>query len=226
MFYKKIISTLPAIAVTCISLSVSAQELPRDPVIVDCRVTPSVQGAANGYPGDKNIIHSNKLYKPAGKSIPTEGQYLQVIGRVTDENCVPVAGAVIDLWQTGIDGKYTKPSVSEMVSPFPVFAGNGRATTDNMGYFRFDTIFPGTYEKRAPHVHLRIAHKDFGVLATEMFFAGDQRNEGDKILKTLASDKRDRLMGEVGYLDANNPDAGLKVQYDIALKGKNPFRRF
>ena len=197
----------------------------KDPVLVDCKITPAVSDAEN-YPSQKTIIHSNKLVKPAGKSLPANGQYLVVTGRLTDENCVPISGAIIDLWQANVDGKYVYATKAELLNPYATFAGTGRATTDNLGRFTFHTLFPGAYGNRAPHLHFRVMHEDFSPLTTEMFFFGDRRNTADKVVSGMSYSQRQQLMGDVSDITGSDGQEGLKVQFDIALKGKNKFRRF
>ena len=53
------------------------------------------EATGNGYPGRQNIVSSNKLALPAGKSIYAPGQIVYISGRVLDMRCVPVSDAIV-----------------------------------------------------------------------------------------------------------------------------------
>jgi protocatechuate 3,4-dioxygenase beta subunit len=196
-----------------------------DKYIANCHITPKVT-PIDTYPGRTAIIPSNKLVLPAGKSVYASGQLLYISGRVFDENCVPVSDAIVDIWQANPEGKYVHASLGQRLTPYPTFAGSGRAITDNLGRFTFFTLFPGTYDNRAPHIHFHVIAKDFPTLETEMFFADDRRNAADTSLAHLAPDLQQYVMAKVWQRDANDASKGLGAQWDITLQGKNRYRQF
>ena len=72
------------------------------------------------------------------------------------ENCTPVKGLFVDLWQCDAKGNY-----SEYTDQLDGnFTNNhflrGRQTTDTNGKVSFISIYPGWYPGRAPHLHLEI----------------------------------------------------------------------
>ncbi len=82
----------------------------------------------------------------------TSKNYARVQGRVVDENCAPLANAVVDIWHAGDDangGRYTfKPN-------FLWYRGKTR--TDADGNYAFETVFPATYSGRPiPHYHYKV----------------------------------------------------------------------
>lgn len=178
------------------------------------------------YLSSGEVVPSNKLALPAGKSIYAAGELVYISGRVLDRNCVPVSDAIIDIWQTNPEGRYVRSTLGERLSPAPVFAGSGRATTDNLGRFNFVTVFPGAPAGRAPFIHFRVVHKDFPTLNTEMFFADDRRNAGDPVYSSLSHSQRPLATARVWQRDANDPGKGLGAMWDIVLTGKNPWRHF
>lgn len=196
-----------------------------DPFVLKCHGPTPATNASN-YPGAGKIVLSNNLARPAGKSLDAPGQLLRISGRVTDENCVPVANAIIDLWQANPFGQYRWAARDELLNPEPIFAGNGRAVTDNMGRFRFTTLFPGEYARNAPHINFRVSHPDFNTLDTTMYFRGDQRNDKDSRLKAFRDDARARLLADVTMHDALRPEAGLDAVFNIVVKGGNTYRRY
>lgn len=175
------------------------------------------------YPGHGNIILSNDLARPAGKVNYASGQLLYVSGKLTDENCVPIVGAAIDLWQANPFGEYRWASRDELLNPEPVFAGNGRAVTDNLGRFNFITLFPGSIGKQAPHLQFRVVHPDFKLLNTSMYFKGDRRNSADPRFKAFKGDAQNHLLGKV---DVDSQQEIIQVNYDITLKGRSPYRSY
>lgn len=200
--------------------------IPDENIPKECLITPTIPGAAGSYPGRERIEKSNKLALAPGKAVPARGELLHVQGRVLDENCVPISDASIELWQTDTAGKYKWEKKGVLVSPAPAFAGSGHTTTNNLGEYAFYTVFPGTYGKRAPHLHLRVRHEKFRTLNTEVFFEGDYRNGGDRMLGTLQSRMRPRLMARVTPPGGGTPEAGLLARFDIVLQGKNKHRHY
>ncbi|HEU5046693.1 MAG TPA: protocatechuate 3,4-dioxygenase [Rickettsiales bacterium] len=190
-----------------------------------CHPTPSLSGSnGGGYPGRESIITSNNLALPAGKSIYASGQKVYVRGHVLDRNCVPISDAIVELWQANADGKYLTEPLGDRLSPYPGFAGSGRAVTDNLGNFSFITLFPGQEDaKHAPHLHFRITHGNYPLVNTEVFFAGDSRNDSDKSLQTLPEPVRGALLATVAPL---NNDNALEVKWDVVLDGVNPYRTY
>lgn len=206
-------------------LSLSASAFAQDKFVLKCHApTPTVK--TSSYPGTGKIILSNNLARPVGKAMDAPGQLLYLSGRVTDENCVPVANAIIDLWQANPFGEHRWAARDELLNPEPIFAGNGRAVTDNMGNYRFVTLFPGNYGRNAPHINLRISHPEFDTLNTVMFFRGDRRNANDSRFKAFKPETQALLLGDVSMRQPINVEAGLETTFNIVLKGNLPYRGF
>ncbi len=214
------------------TMALAAPYEPKDQYITNCHITPAINNTEH-YPGRNAIVPSNKLALPAGKSHYADGELVTISGRVFDENCVPVSDAIVEIWQTGPDGKYVKTTLSGRMSSAAYFTGSGRAITDNLGRFDFVTLFPGQETRkhkhedvaiRAPFIHVRVMHEKFSPLTTEMFFGGDRRNDTDKIFMKLPSEKQDLLAAHVWK--RATPEDGVAVQWDITLRGKNEYRKF
>lgn len=188
----------------------------------DCSTTPSDANAS--YPGAKNIIPYNNLAKPVGKPLAAEGQLLYIYGRVFDKNCVPLANATIDIWQPNPFGEYVKPSSEELSLPDPMFAGSGRAYTDQNGEFFFITLYPGPYDRRAPHIHAYITHQEAKNLKTTLYFAGDRRNMEDTRFKRLFEPQRQKTSMEV--MPRNDGSGALQATIDLVLDGSSTYRGF
>ncbi|SEP53203.1 maleylacetate reductase and hydroxyquinol 1,2-dioxygenase domain-containing protein [Amycolatopsis saalfeldensis] len=114
--------------------------------------------------------------------------------RIVDLNDAPVAGAVVDVWQSNEDGFY---DVQLPDLDGPVL--RARFRTDSGGRLRFWTIVPSAYPipadgpvgqlldavgrhpYRAPHVHFMIAHPGFRTLVTQVFVQGGDYLDSDTV---------------------------------------------
>lgn len=93
-----------------------------------------------------------------------DGQKLVIAGRVYDQNCTPLAGATVEVWQADARGEY---DFSDQ------FIGRGQVVTDANGRYWFWTILPARYEPRPPHIHFRVSHPQAQTLITQVYFAGN-----------------------------------------------------
>jgi protocatechuate 3,4-dioxygenase beta subunit len=76
------------------------------------------------------------------------------------KGCRPLAGAVVDVWNSGVDGRYMETAL------------RGYQLTDRDGIARFRTVFPGWYSGRTVHIHFKVreaaaASREF---VSEMYF--------------------------------------------------------
>ena len=69
--------------------------------------------------------------------------------------------------------------------------------TGKDGGFKFKTIMPGLYGKRAPHIHIKIYGADgYKNLTTELLFPGHKRNYTDRVLSGHTADQIKSLTSE------------------------------
>lgn len=189
-----------------------------------CEPTP-YQRTSN-YPGSTRIITSNKLAKPTGKSQFAEGQLIMIQGKLRDSKCVPLRNARIEIWQTNPSGYYRYASPAQLATPFPTFAGNGVAYSDNEGNYSFMTMFPGSNGKKAPHVNFRITSDYTRPMDTTMFFEGDARNAEDPLFKTFRDKKRAALSAPIEPTLFGKSEAELVASFDIVAPGRDAFRDY
>lgn len=131
-----------------------------------------------------------------------KGQIVIVEGKLTDQHCVPVAGALVEIWQACASGRYNHPSDPNKAELDPNFQYWGKSVTDADGVYRFRTLIPGSYQadvnwRRPPHIHFKVAHLGYRELITQMYFAGEALNERDLILQDL--EKADQKKVIVGF---------------------------
>jgi protocatechuate 3,4-dioxygenase beta subunit len=119
---------------------------------------------------------------------------LVMSGRVTDPEGKPIAGALVEVWQTAPNQRY---DVQDSNQP----QGHLRASfrTDTAGAYRFRTILPvsypipdngpagqllaamGRHPFRPAHVHFMISAPGYRTLVTHLFFEGDEYLESDAV---------------------------------------------
>lgn len=102
--------------------------------------------------------------------IPGEtGALFNYKGKITDENCNPIAGATVDVWQAGSDAAYDNNSA--------LFNYRGKFQTSANGEYEFRSVKPGWYlngsQYRPAHIHFRVTRTGFTELITQLYFQGD-----------------------------------------------------
>jgi protocatechuate 3,4-dioxygenase, beta subunit len=131
------------------------------------------------------------------------GQYIEVSGRVMDEDGAPLAGAVVEIWQANAAGKYIHEMDRHQAPVDPNFIGQGRFITDAEGLYKFRSIKPGAYPVtesdwwwRPPHIHFSIFGPSWmNRFITQIFFPGETLNEVDLLLNAVQDpEARDRLI--------------------------------
>ncbi len=156
------------------------------------------------------------------------GQYIEVTGRVVDEDGAPLAGSMIEIWQANSAGKYIHEMDRHEAPIDPNFTGLGRFVTDAEGRYKFRSIKPGAYPVtesdwwwRPPHIHFSIFGPSWmNRFITQIFFPGEPLNEVDLLLNAVEDpEARDRLIFEttptvVGAVNF------LTFRRDFVLRGK------
>lgn len=110
------------------------------------------------------------------KATTADGVPLVVVGTVYAQDCEPLAGARLSMWQTDGAGDYGPGHGSDDMRC--CYLG-GDVETDAAGRFQLITVRPGHYrgEPNPPpaHIHLEVRHSDAPQLDTEIVFADDDR---------------------------------------------------
>ena len=88
------------------------------------------------------------------------GEPLVFQGLVLTPDCRPVPGAVVDIWHSDGHGRYDNRG----------FRYRGHRFTDSTGAFRFETIRPGRYTGRTPHIHVKVQGRTTRLLTTQVYF--------------------------------------------------------
>jgi hydroxyquinol 1,2-dioxygenase len=123
------------------------------------------------------------------------GEKLLVEGSVRRLDGAPLAGAVVDTWQTDGDGQYDVQGAGGLQH----LAGRARLRTDAAGRFWFRSVVPASYPipddgpvggmlraqgrhpYRPAHVHFMVGHPGCETLVTHLFLAGDPYLDSDVV---------------------------------------------
>lgn len=145
-----------------------------------CRVTPRDQLGPFYLPG-----------APAQTELCASGSggkdRLLVSGRVLGADCKPLAGAVVEVWQTDAKGDYSGVKRGKQDDPACLLRASLK--TDAEGTYRFSSIVPAEYPGRPRHIHYRVSHAGHVTLVTQLYF-GRERGVADALVATLRRDDK------------------------------------
>jgi len=117
-----------------------------------CVVTP--EQTEGPFFTDVRLNRSDIRTDPTDRSI-RDGAPLSLALRVSAVGaggCIPLAGAMVDVWHCDAAGSYSDSSPSTAGKQFL----RGHQMTDANGVARFTTIYPGWYPGRAVHIHFKV----------------------------------------------------------------------
>ena len=106
---------------------------------------------------------------------------------VDANNGEPLAGVDVDLWHCNATGHYSGYDVNPDAAPENISNGQkatndetflrGRLTTDAAGQVTFQTIYPGWYTLRTPHIHVKIFEGENCNTTTQLYMPEDLNQE-------------------------------------------------
>ncbi|WP_118976098.1 dioxygenase family protein [Taibaiella koreensis] len=135
------------------------------------------------------------------------GTILNYKGKITDENCRPLADAIVDVWQANSDAAYDGTSAD--------YKYRGKFQTGADGTYSFRSVKPGWYlnggQYRPAHIHFRVTKEGYTELITQLYFVGDPYIANDPWASDPAAEKR-----IVPIAVAGGEDTAL---FDITLQG-------
>lgn len=112
------------------------------------------------------------FYTPNAPERASTGRGITVSGVVRSvAGCTPVPGARIEWWSADAKGEYQDTL---------------RATqrADGEGRYRYETVAPGRYPGRPPHLHVRVSAPGHRTLVTQLYPRdGQQSIETDFVLR-------------------------------------------
>ena len=185
-------------------------------------------------------FHAKARHYEMGANIATgeeasRGEPTVVHGKILDENQRPVAGAVIDVWQSDDIGAYDIQDKNQ-----PEMNLRGIFTTQEDGSFWFRTIKPapypvptdgpvgellnatGRHPMRPAHIHFWIEADGYEPLITHLFVEGDEYLDSDAVFgvkESLILDfKQNENPGDAKKWQVTDPF--YDVQHDFVLAQK------
>jgi len=116
------------------------------------------------------------------------GTKLIVTGYVLTPDCQPIAQAWLDFWQADDQGAYDNVG----------YRLRGHLFTDEAGRYTLETIVPGEYPGRTPHIHVKVQAPNSSILTSQIYFPGAIANDRDSIFDpALLADVQDSADGKV-----------------------------
>lgn len=139
-----------------------------------CGITPTqIEGP---YYPESDLERDSDLVQIKSGDPLAKGNVVYVVGKViTGNDCKPIAGALVEIWQACHSGKYSHSEDPNHLELDPNFQYWGRARTGADGTYKFRTVVPGYYPTspttyRPPHIHFKTHAKGFLSLTTQMYF--------------------------------------------------------
>ncbi len=103
-----------------------------------------------------------------------QGKKLILVGTVYADDCTPLAGATLNLWQTDPNGEYGPGHGTDNLQCCYL---QGTVRTDASGHYELITVKPGHYKGVQPpppaHIHVEVKHPDAQPRMTEIVFVDD-----------------------------------------------------
>jgi len=154
-----------------------------------------------------------------GERLLSRGVPLFLAGRVLDRRGQPITQAEVEIWQCDGNAVYHHPAGGAESERDPHFQGYGRALTEADGGFHFRTIKPVAYPGRTPHIHVRIAPRSGGALATQLYLPDEPGNARDFLFSRLSHDEQAALTLRLRSTDSTHPLArGTRITATAELR--------
>ena len=186
-----------------------------------CGLTPA-QTEGPFYPISDQADKDWDLTVIKGNTKKASGEVILIKGVVQDQDCKPVPGALVEIWQACESGKYNHPGDPNTATLDPTSQYWGRAISNQRGEYLFKTIKPGHYPAtstwmRPAHIHVKVHLRGFEELTTQLYFKGDRYNAGDRILQRLSASERKLLLVDLKEDLLVDPKLRVGV-FDINLR--------
>jgi protocatechuate 3,4-dioxygenase alpha subunit len=160
------------------------------------------------------LTDARSISRIAGDGV--KGERVWLTFHVVDGDRVPVADAMVELWQAGSEGNYAHQDSS---ADGAAFRGFGRLATSEDGSCTFETIRPGcvpgpSETLQAPHFSVSILGRGLlNRLSTRVYFAGEPANAADPVLTLVPENRRATLLAQL------DPARTSHWIFDVRLRG-------
>ena len=174
---------LAVLVIALLPLAIAQGQTP-SPVCIPGRVTPSVTEGPfykSGSPQRASLLEPGMA-----------GTKLVITGQVFSKSCAPVAGAWLDFWQADARGAYDNAG----------YRLRGHQFADSAGRYTLETVLPGEYPGRTPHIHVKVMAANRPALTTQLYFSTSTRNQSDMLFRQeLLLQIRDTATGKAGMFN-------------------------
>src|SRR5262249_44712024 len=151
----------------------------------------------------------------------TQGERIEIVGRVLDGDGQPVPDALIEIWQANAAGRYAHREDTQDKPLDSAFSGFGRCATAADGGYRFLSLRPDRVPGRgntlqAPHIGVGLfARGLLRRLVTRIYFEDEAVNAEDPVLALIADPARRATL--LARRIAGN---GAVYRLDLILQGE------
>lgn len=158
------------------------------PAAIEVTYTTPAQAEGPYYPVEKPAERDSDLTVVSGSAGQPAGQRLLLRGKVYDQSGQPLAGVLVEIWQTDNNGVYLHPNDPGTNNRDKNFQFYGEALTAADGSYSFLTIIPGLYEPRPRHIHVKVKQDGRELLTTQFYFPEDVLQSADGIFSSAGDD--------------------------------------
>jgi len=172
------------------------------------------------FPENDQKDKDNDLTQIRGSHKNAVGEIVLMRGVVKNQECKPIEGALVEIWQACESGKYNHSGDPNNAKLDPNFQYWGRAITNKRGEYVFKTIKPGEYQAtntwaRPPHIHMKVHLRGHEELITQVYFKENKRlNDLDRLLNSVTETEKENLIVDFKK-QTTGPRAGV---FNITLK--------
>lgn len=176
---------------------------------------------------DEDLNRSDLRPDPTTGQISEGAQFDLTIrvGQLVQTACTPLAGIRVDLWHCDANGIYSDTNQLGFQTVGQKFL-RGYQMTDEKGIAQFTTIYPGWYEGRTVHIHIKLRTDDGYDFTSQLFFDDNFTDEVFAVAPYNSRGERRILNADEGIfagggeqliLAVNKAESGYTATFDIAL---------
>ena len=169
------------------------------------------------YPDEIPLDDDSDLTRVRGNPSNALGQVTDLSGRILNINGTPLNNLRIEIWQCDVHGRYRHPNDRGGPDPDNNFQGHGKTLTNPDGVYRFRTIRPVPYPGRTPHIHIAVFPDGERPFTTQLYVAGDARNEQDFLYRQVPVTQRPLVTSP--FRESSRPGVEFEASFDIVLGG-------
>jgi protocatechuate 3,4-dioxygenase beta subunit len=159
---REVLTAAAGIGVSCVVPATGRASEPSQSGAKVCVLTPEAMEGPFYF--DPKLVRSDIT---EGK----QGAPLSVTLQIVEPNdCVPIPDARVDLWHADGEGLYSGYERQETGSAKGETFLRGTQFSGAGGEVRFDTIYPGWYPGRTPHIHFKVFVDDRSVITGQLYF--------------------------------------------------------